>query len=143
MTTPPQPRTAELATPAPAAQRARRPAARVLANAWQAASGALGAIAGLVPHLLHHVSLLGGAVLVSGATGNVIFGAVGLLLSVPLLRRLYRRYRTWLAPGIALGVFIVMFSLSAFVIGPALRSAPPPDSPQAPTQVDHASHHGG
>lgn len=28
---------------------------------------------GLLPHLLHHVSLLGGAVLVTGASGNVLF----------------------------------------------------------------------
>ena len=59
----------------------------------------------------------------SNATGNVGFGAPRPLLSVPLLRRLCRRYRTWLAP--ALAAVMVMFSLSVFFVGPALWSAPP------------------
>jgi len=142
MTLPPQQTTLSPASPA-SPTRTRGPAARVLGNAWHAVTGALGAIAGLLPHLLHHVSLLGGAVLVSGASGNLLFGVLGLLLSVPLLSRLYRRYRSWLAPGIALAVFTGMFALSALVIGPALRPTPEPSSPVSPTQIDHASHHGG
>lgn len=61
-----------------------------LATLWNAVTAAVGAVMGLLPHLLHHVSIFAGAVLVTGVGGNLLFGALGLLLSVPLLRRLYR-----------------------------------------------------
>ena len=118
----------------------------VLATAWSAGTAVLGGIMGLLPHLLHHVGLLGGAVLVTGATGNLVFAVLGLLLSLPLLRRLYRRFRTWKAPAIALAVFALMFSLSAFVIGPAINNDnPSPDRPpaQTPGPDDHTGHHRG
>jgi hypothetical protein len=118
----------------------------VLATAWSALTAVVGGIMGLLPHLLHHVGLLGGAVLVTGATGNVVFAVLGLLLSLPLLRRLYRRFGTWKAPALALGVFALMFSLSAFVIGPAINNDnPSPDRPpaQTPGPDDHEGHHGG
>lgn len=118
----------------------------VLATAWSAVTAVVGGIMGLLPHLLHHVGLLGGAVLVTGATGNVVFAVLGLLLSLPLLRRLYRRFGTWKAPALGLGVFTLMFSLSAFVIGPAINNDnPSPDRPpaQTPGPDDHEGHHGG
>lgn len=118
----------------------------VLATAWSAVTAVVGGIMGLLPHLLHHVGLLGGAVLVTGATGNVVFAVLGLLLSLPLLRRLYRRFETWKAPALALAVFTLMFSLSAFVIGPAINNDnPTPDRPpaQTPGPDDHEGHHGG
>ena len=101
---------------------------------------------GLLPHLLHHVGLLGGAVLVTGATGNLLFAVLGLAFSLPLLRRLYRRFGTWKAPTLALGVFALMFSLSAFVIGPAISNDnPKPDQDRTPGQTpdttDHDGHH--
>ena len=43
------------------------------------------------PHVLHHVGPLAGAALLVGATGKVLFGALGFLLAVPMLRRLRRR----------------------------------------------------
>lgn len=103
---------------------------------------------GLLPHLLHHVGLLGDAVLVTGATGNVLFALLGLVFSLPLLRRLYRRFRTWKAPALALAVFALMFSLSAFVIGPAISDGnPTPDQDRTPWRTpspdDHEGHHGG
>lgn len=97
--------------------------------AWQAACGAIGAVVGLVPHVLHHVGLFAGTIFVAGAGGNALFAVVGLVASVPLMRRLYRRFKTWRAPAIALGVFAVMFSLSAFVVGPLISGSAdnPPD----------------
>lgn len=78
----------------------------------------------------------------TGAAGNLLFGALGLLFSLPLLRRLYRRFGTWKAPGVALAVSAVMFSLSAFVIGPAINNESPEPAPvQAPGPDEHSVHH--
>ena len=114
-----------------------------LATLWHAMTAAVGAVMGLLPHLLHHVSFFAGAALVTGVGGNLVFGALGLLLSVPLLLRLYRRFRTWKAPAVAVAVFAVMFSLSAFVIGPAISDTDPPPAPGPTEQIDpeHAEHH--
>lgn len=117
---------------------------RVLADAWSAVTAAVGAVMGLLPHLLHHVGVWGGAVLVSGATGNVLFAVLGIALSLPLLRRLRRRFGTWKAPALALAVFTVMFSLSAFVIGPAISgddAAPGPVPVLTPNPEDHDDNH--
>jgi hypothetical protein len=114
-----------------------------LAALWNAVTAAVGAVMGLLPHLLHHISFLAGAALVTGVGGNLLFGALGLLLSVPLLRRLYRRFKTWKAPAVAVAVFTVMFSLSAFVIGPAISDTDPPPVPGPTEPVDpgHGEHH--
>lgn len=119
------------------------------ATVGSALSGAIATVMGLIPHLLHHVSLFAGAALITGAAGNLLFGVVGLLFSIPLLRRLHRRYGTWRAPAAALGVFTVMFTLSAFVLGPALSgsddrgSEPARPSPGEVVSPDeHANHHG-
>jgi len=107
-----------------------------------AVSAAVGSVLAIVPHVLHHVGILAGAALITGTAGNLLFGVLGLVLSIPLLRRLYRRFGTWKAPAVAVAVFGVMFSLSAFVIGPAI-SGGSSDSP-APTDAPagHNSHHG-
>lgn len=111
-----------------------------LATLWNGITAAVGAVMGLLPHLLHHVSFFAGAALVTGVGGNLVFGALGLLLSVPMLRRLYRRFGTWKAPTVAVAVFAVMFSLSAFVIGPSISGT---DREPAPSQIDpeHSEHH--
>lgn len=116
----------------------------ILDAAWSALCAAIGAVMGLLPHVLHHVTLIAGAALVTGLAGNLVFAILGLLLSVPLLRRLYRRFGTWKAPAVAVAVFAVMFSLSALVIGPAINSegAPKPTPSDTPSP-DHSSHHGG
>ena len=88
--------------------------------AWNAVVGAIATLVGLLPHVLHHLGLLAGVALVSGTGGTVLFGLIGLAASIPLLVRLQRRFHTWRAPAIALVLFALMFSLSSFVIGPAL-----------------------
>lgn len=123
------------------------PARRRLRVLWNGICAATGAVLGLVPHLLHHVGFLVGAAAVTGVVGNLVFGAVGLVLSVPFLLRLRRRFGTWRAPAIALVLFAGMFSLSAFVIGPAISGegapvAPVPGPTPGPTpSEEHAVHH--
>ena len=111
---------------------------------WSGLVGVIGAVVGLAPHVLHHIGLLVGTALVAGVGGTALFGILGLVASVPFLLRLRRRFGTWWAPAIGLAVFTVMFSVSAFLIGPAINSGngPPGDSPQLQPSVDHSGHHG-
>ena len=113
---------------------------------WSALVGATGVVVGLAPHILHHVGFLVGTALVTGVGGTALFGVLGLAASIPLLVRLRRRFGSWWAPAIGLGVFIAMFLVSAFVIGPAITGGPAGDAPDggqpAPT-VSHDTHHGG
>jgi phage-related protein len=110
---------------------------------WNAVLGGIGTIVGIAPHALHHIGLLAGTALVAGTAGTVLFGVVGLAASVPLLWRLKKRFGSWWAPVIGLGVFAVMFSLSAFVIGPIFNGpdvqAPSGDQPGPPSE--HSEHH--
>lgn len=121
-----------------------------LASTWHAVSAALGVLAGVAPHVLHHLGILAGAFFVAGAVGSLLFGAVGLLLTVPLLLRLFHRFGTWKAPALALAVFAVMFALSTFVVGPALTGgtdgpdrlpSTPMPTPTSSTNPDHDAHH--
>ena len=114
-----------------------------LTTAWRTLSAVFGALLGLLPHVLHHTGLIFGAALVTGTGGNLLFGVVGLLFSVPMLRRLYVRFATWKAPAIGLVIFVAMFSLSAFVIGPAISgdsSAQTPSPVQTPDHSEHDRH---
>ena len=79
----------------------------------------------------------------AGAGGTVLFAAIGFLAAIPFLLRLYRRFRTWRAPAIALAIFAVMFSLSSFVIGPAISGGDEPASPQPEIEqpAGHDGHH--
>lgn len=122
--------------------RASEPHIGLLAKSWRWISATFGALLGLLPHLLHHTSLIFGAALVTGAGGNLLFGAVGLLFSVPLLRRLYGRFKTWKAPAIALVIFVAMFSVSAFVIGPAISDGLSADTGLPEQTPDHSEHSG-
>jgi hypothetical protein len=117
-------------------------------SVWDTAGAAAGTVLGIVPHVLHHIGLLAGAALITGASGNALLYAVGLLFSVPMLRRLHRRFRTLWAPAIAVVVFTGLFSLSAFVIGPAIsgtggQSAPTQPADPRPTtpNANHEDHH--
>ena len=117
-----------------------------LAAVWNAITGAIGVVMGLAPHVLHHVALFAGAAFITTSGGDLLFGVLGLLLSIPLLRRLYRRFGTWKAPAIGVAVFTVMFSLSAFVIGPAISGDSPAEAPEAartPAPAEHSCHHVG
>ena len=130
----------------------QRPAATMTGRLrawWNAVVGVIGAVVGLAPHVLHHIGLLAGTALVTGSGGTALFGVLGLVASVPFLLRLRRRFGTWWAPAIGLAVFAVMFSLSAFVIGPAISGsgdagAPggPPGGGQPSPSADHTGHHG-
>lgn len=106
---------------------------------WDGLVGGIGLLMGLLPHVLHHVGFLVGTAFVAGSGGGTfIFGALGLLLSVPMLRRIYKRFGTWRAPAIALVIFAAMFALSSFVIGPAISGV----NNSGPTPItDHNSHH--
>ena len=128
---------AAVETLAPTAQTAQPDKRR--RTAGQVLSGVVGGAVGLAPHVLHHVGLLAGTALVAGSGGTAVFAAVGLAATIPLLVRLRRRFCTWAAPAVALGVFTVTFALSAFVLGPAVSGQPAP-TPTAPA-VDHGGHH--
>lgn len=103
-------------------------------------TGALGAVGGLAPHILHHIGPLVGTALVAGAGGTALFGLLGLALSVPMLLKLRRRFRSWWAPGIALAVFTAMFLVSSLVIGPLISGSGRPPADQGIS--DHDLHHG-
>ena len=103
-----------------------------------AATGVVGVLVGLAPHVLHHVGFLAGTALVAGSGGTALFGGLGLVASVPLLLRLRRQFGTWRAPAIGLAVFVVMFVLSAYVVGPAISGTS--SGSRAPA-VDQDEHH--
>lgn len=105
---------------------------------WVGLGAAWAAFIGLLPHVLHHAGPLAGAALFAGVTGSLLFGTIGLLVAVPFLRRMHRRFGTWRAPAIALTLFVAAFSLSSFVIGPAINDDGD-DSPPSP--AGHEAHH--
>lgn len=118
------------------------------AGAWAATRATFGALLGLAPHVLHHVGFLAGAALLTGVVGNTVLYAAGMLLSIPMLNRLRKRFGTWKAPVLGAIAFTGLFALSAFVIGPALNPTPavapaPVASSQTPTPPadEHAGHH--
>lgn len=103
---------------------------------WAGIRAAIGAVLGLLPHLMHHIGLLAGAAVLTGVVGNSVLYVVGLVLSIPLLRRLHRRFGTWLAPALGAGVFTGLFLLSALVFGPAISgSGGNPASDSVPVPV--------
>ena len=106
--------------------------------------GAWGVVTGLAPHVLHHVGPLAGAALLAGFGGKAFFFVLGFALTLPVLRRLHRRFETLVAPSLAVIVFTGMFALSSLVIAPRItgsgRSTPTGHGIQQPS--DHASHHG-
>jgi hypothetical protein len=110
----------------------------LLARIGAAFSAAIGALAGIAPHVLHHVGPIAGAALLTGAGGTVLFGAIGFLLTAPMLLRLKSRFGTWLAPGIALAIFAAVFTVSTLWIGPAIRGD---DGNPVEQDGDHPEHH--
>ncbi len=119
----------------------------LVSRAWSVVLAAWGAFIGVLPHVLHHVGPLAGAALLAGAGGTVLFAAIAIAVSIPFLLRIYRRFRTWIAPAIALGLMAAAFSLSSFVIGPAIAGGgdenPPVEQPgvQQPKPSGHDAHH--
>ena len=119
----------------------RRPFA---ARAWGVVLAAWAAITGVAPHVLHHVGPLAGAAFLAGAGGRLLFAGIALVVSIPFLLRIYRRFGTWVAPAIALGAMAVTFSLSTFVIGPAIsgESSTPQPVKQPTTEQPALDEHG-
>lgn len=114
-------------------------------------SSAVAAVLGVLPHVLHHVGPLAGAALLAGTAGTLLFGAIGLIAAIPFLLRVHRRCGNWRVPAALLATFAVMFSISAFVIGPAIsgsdndgsgKSTPTQQTaPGGPEQTGHDAHH--
>jgi hypothetical protein len=119
--------------------RARLQASRLgaaLLAAW-------GVLVGVAPHVLHHVGPLAGAALLAGAGGKLLFGALGFVLSVPCLLRLYRRFHTLAAPVVATAAFAAIFTASTLVVSPLITGGTdrPSKTPGAELPAGHASHH--
>jgi hypothetical protein len=116
-------------------------ARRLTARAWGIVLAAWGAVTGLAPHVLHHVGPLAGAALFAGAGGRALFAVIALLISVPFLLRIYRRFGSWLAPAIALAAMTVTFTLSTFVIAPLITGSDSGGSPGIQQPGGHMGHH--
>ena len=110
-------------------------------------SSVVAGVLGVAPHVLHHVGPLAGAALFAGVGGTLLFGAVGLVAAIPMLLRMRRRTGGWRAPAAALVLFAALFSLSTFVVGPAITGGDdepesrPPSAPTNTTQNGHDGHH--
>ena len=128
----------------------------LIAKARIIASGAIAAFLGLLPHILHHVGPLAGAAIFAGVGGSLLFGAIGFVAAIPFLVRMHRHCGNWRRPAAVLGLMAVVFSISTFVIGPAINgggensaSESPSDqrAPSAPAEAPeqsgggHAAHH--
>lgn len=142
--------TTEAAPPASTEIAPTRLVRRGLRRVQLLVSGAIAVFLGLLPHVLHHVGPLAGAALFAGVAGSLLFGAIGLVAAIPFLLRVHRRSGSWRMPAAALALFAVMFSISTFLIGPAIGGdgtgesggASQSESP-TPTGDDsgHAAHH--
>ncbi len=128
----------------------RAPALSLGAKLWNAVLAVWGAITGVLPHVLHHVGPLAGAAILAGAGGKAIFFALGLLAAIPMLRRLHRRFRSWVAPATAVAIFAGMFTLSTLVLAPLVTGSGETPSRQQPRELQppggqtpsgHAAHH--
>ena len=107
---------------------------------WSGLLAVWGGLIGLLPHVLHHAGPLAGAALLAGTGGTLLFAAIGFVAAIPFLLRLHRRFGAWRAPAIALAIFVAMFSLSSFVIGPAISGSDGPSRPRL-EQSGHEQHH--
>lgn len=66
---------------------------------WGGVVAAWAVVTGVAPHVLHHVGPLAGAALLAGFGGKTLFFALGLLLSVPMLRPALPALRDTGRPG--------------------------------------------
>lgn len=97
--------------------------------------------------MLHHAGPLAGALL-GGIGGSLLFGVLGLVLSLPFLLRVRRHCGNWRIPALLLVTFATVFSLSTFVVGPAITDADDSPAPavRAPARgaqdgASHEAHH--
>jgi hypothetical protein len=72
----------------------------------------------------------------------VLFFAIGLGLATPMLIRLYRRFGTWAAPAVAVGVFAAAYTVSSLFIGPLLtgETTTATDTPPVSTTLHGHDH---
>ena len=101
-----------------------------------------GVVTGIAPHVLHHVGPLAGAAILAGTGGRLLFFVVGLAAATPMLIRLYRRFRTWVAPAIAIAVFGVTYTLSSLFIGPLISGDADAASPEPASITTTTDVHG-
>jgi hypothetical protein len=112
-------------------------------------SSGVAAVLGLAPHVLHHAGPLAGTALLAGTGGVLLFGAVGFVAAIPFLLHVHRRCGNWRVPGALLALFVVVFSISTFVIGPAMsgessatsKSTTNQTAPANPATGGHNDHH--
>jgi hypothetical protein len=107
----------------------RRRVALVISGVWAAILGAL-------PHVLHHVGPLAGAAIFAGATGSLLFGAIGFVVAIPFLRRVRRRTGSWRVPAAVLVAMAIAFTVSTLVVGPAISGG---DDDNEPAKTDTPS----
>ena len=105
-------------------------------------SAAWGAVSGIAPHVLHHVGPLAGAAILAGTGGQVIFFLLGLALAIPMLVRLHRRFRTWIAPAIAVAIFAMTYTLSSIFIGPLITGTNDSTADSPPPATATTDQHG-
>ena len=118
-------------------------------RAWMAVSAVTAAVLGLLPHILHHVGPLAGAALFAGVGGSLLFAAIGFFAAIPFLRRVHRHCGNWRVPAGILAAMAAVFSLSTFVLAPAITgggedknsSAPSESTPGPATPSGHEGHH--
>ena len=123
----------------------RATAPRILgARLWGGVVAAWAVVAGVAPHVLHHVGPLAGAALLAGFGGKALFFALGLALSLPMLLRLYRRFGSLVAPALAVLAFTAIFTFSSLVIAPRLAGTDKaPSQPGLEQPSGHEGHHNG
>lgn len=100
------------------------------------------AVTGAAPHVLHHIGPLAGTAIVAGAGGLVLFGVAGLVITIPMLRRLRSRTGSWRAPSLALAAFAAVYTLSTLFVGPAIGAATTRDTVGPETVQVEVDHHG-
>ena len=122
-------------TDAQAHRRSRSRLSAAIGSAWTA-------VMGVLPHVLHHVGPLAGAAIVAGTTGTVVFGLAAFAFTVPLLLRVRKHRGNWRLPAILLTVFVSVWLISTFALGPWIRDQLVDDKPAATQQEpEHEEHH--
>lgn len=106
----------------------------------QALVAAWGAVTGVAPHVLHHVGPLAGAAILAGTGGRLLFFGIGIVAAIPMLLRLRRRFRSWAAPAVAVGLFAVTFLVSSAVLGPLITGSDSADSAPSVTTTHGHEH---